>query len=60
MENIWNEAKNNTNLRTMFVKEIPSELLVATRPAGFRPSIYPSPGYRPGGYRSGGGNWRRW
>ena len=22
MENMWNEAKNNTNLRTMFVKEI--------------------------------------
>ena len=45
---------------SMFVKEIPSELLVATRPAGFRPSAYPSPGYRSGGYRSGGGNWRRW
>ena len=45
---------------SMFINEIPAELLVATRPLGFRPSIYPSPGYRPGGYRSGGGNWRRW
>ena len=42
---------------SMFVKEIPTELLVVTRTSVFRPPAYAST-YRTGG-RQGGG-WRRW